>query len=71
MGLEQRVYGYLVSYEEDAKDGVEYLWNNCDAEEAGVFFKYAHAYGPACFRDEYGRKFILTFSGGAYTVTKR
>ncbi|MBU1202773.1 hypothetical protein KKH39_01890 [Patescibacteria group bacterium] len=66
------VYGYKVSGQADAKDGIDYLDLKIDREEARVFFEQARIKGSAQFEDDKGKNYtLIKNSDGRYTVEKR
>ncbi len=66
------VHGYKVSGDDDAKEGIVYLDERLDYDEAKVFFEHARTRGSAQFEDDEGRNFTLVrASDGTYLVKKR
>ena len=65
------VHTYTVTYEENAVEGIHYLRDNLDHEEARVFFDQARARGSAEFEDPSNRQFSLLYQNGAYALTRR
>lgn len=66
------VYGYKVSSQDDAKEGIDYLDLKIDREEAKVFFDQAYSKGSAQFEDDKGKNYtLIKNSEGHYSVEKR
>jgi hypothetical protein len=65
------VHNYPVLYEEDAIEGVRYLRDDLDSEEASVFFYYARYRGPAKFEDDADRQYTLKYQDNVYILTRR
>lgn len=58
------VHGKILTYEDDAKEGIKYLMYNLNAEEAQVFFHEAFRVGSALLEDTMDRKYRLIHHGG-------
>jgi hypothetical protein len=73
MSIKNRdVYGYRVSGEDDVKEGVDYLDNDIQREEARVFFDQAKNKGSVQFEDDKGHNYTLVYKkDGVYWVDKR
>lgn len=69
----QKVYlhGFGISYEDNARDGIEYLRDDLDVSEARVFFEYARRNGSAQFEDDDDRQFTLVYEDGNYVLIRR
>lgn len=65
------IYGYPVSYEENANNGIRYLQNDLDFQEARVFFEQAKQKGMAPFEDDQNRQYTLYYQNGAYLLVSR
>jgi len=69
---ETYIYGFRVKYEDNAKDGVNYLFSDLDRDEARVFFDQAKARKSAKFEDDEDRQFTLSYDGdGSYSLMRR
>lgn len=63
---------HKVFYEGDSEDGVKYLRDHLDFEEARVFFEQAGSKGHAEFEDTNGHNYILTKnSDSSYKVERK
>ncbi len=71
MAEKTNVHGFPVTYEENAVEGVRYLRDDLDFEEARVFFDQARAKGFSQFEDDEDRQYSLFYQGGSYTLTRR
>lgn len=65
------VYGFPLSYEDGTYNGVRYLRDDLQREEARVFFDQARQRGEAQFENDYEEQFTLKYSGGKYELVKR
>ena len=66
------IHGLRVKYENNAKEGIEYLRNDLDREEARVFFNEARRRKYAKFEDDQERQYTLFFnSDGSYSLVRR
>ncbi len=65
------VYNFSVIYEENAKEGIRYLREDLDFDEARVFFDQARLRGSAQFEDDQDRPYTLIYQNGVYVLTKR
>ena len=66
------IYGHKVYSEEDAKEGVDYLDNAIQSEEAKVFFDQAKIKSSAQFENDEGQNYTLLYKkDGTYWVYKR
>ena len=69
---EIKIHGLKVRYEENAKQGIDYLRYDLDKEEATVFFDQAKEKGYAKFEDDEDRQFTLAFNpDDTYTLIRR
>jgi len=70
--MEKIVRGYKITYEEDAKDGVDHLAYILSFDEAFSLIKAAKMQGKAAFEDRYGRNFNLVSKlDGSLILEKR
>ncbi|MBI2451306.1 MAG: hypothetical protein HYV52_03190 [Parcubacteria group bacterium] len=53
------IHGFKVMFEENAREGVQYLEADLDLNEAKVFFDQAKLKGSAQFEDDEERQFTL------------
>ncbi len=53
------IYGFYITYEESVYDGIRYLRDDLDFEEARVFFDQARQRGYANFEDNQDRQYTL------------
>jgi hypothetical protein len=65
------IHGFTVAYEENSREGVAYLRDDLDANEARVFFDQAKMKGSAEFEDDDDRQFTLSYHENEYTLIKR
>jgi hypothetical protein len=66
------VHDHIVSGEDDAKNGIDYLDYKLENNEAQVFFSQAKQKGSAKFEDEHGYDYTLIHNqDGTYQVEKR
>jgi len=65
------IHGFIVTYESNAYEGVRYLRDDLDFEEARVFFDQARSRGFAEFEDDEDRQYTLFYRDGVYTLARR
>lgn len=65
------IHGFGVAYEENAREGIQYLRDDLDAREASVFFDQARQRGSAEFEDDEDRQYTLIYQNGSYVLTRR
>lgn len=65
------IHGFSVIYEKNAIEGIRYLRDDLDFEEARVFFDQARTKGFAEFEDDEDRQYTLFYKGGSYTLARR
>jgi hypothetical protein len=65
------VHGFTVNYETNAYEGIRYLRDDLDFEEARVFFDQARLRGFAQFEDDQDRQYTLYYRDGIYTLARR
>lgn len=67
------IHGCRVTYEQNAYDGIRYLRDDLETNEAKVFFDQAHLKGSAQFEDDAERQFTLLYDRGAaaYVLVRR
>ena len=66
-----KVHGFYTDYEKGDIEGIRYLTEDLDYNEAKVFFEHAKNYGESQFEDDNERQFTLTHKSGVYTLTRR
>lgn len=68
----REIHGHKVYNEDDAREGVEYLANEIQLDEAKVFFDQAKLKGLVQFEDRKGNNYSLLYKqDGFYWVYKR
>ena len=69
----EKVYGFLVRFEQDLREGVRYLSDDLQEEEAKTLFDAARLRGSAEFEDDEDRDWTLTYVRGddSYILTLR
>jgi len=69
----ESVHGYLIEFDEEFRDGVRYLRDDLQYEEAKTLFDAARLRGYAEFEDDYDRDWTLTYNRdeGTYTLIRR
>lgn len=65
------IRGFPVTYEKNAIEGVRYLRDDLDFEEARVFFDQARQRGSAQFEDDEDRQYTLFYKLGQYALVRR
>jgi len=65
------IHGFNVIFEENAAEGVRYLRDDLDFEEARVFFDQARSRGSAEFEDDEDRQYTLFYRDNIYTLARR
>ncbi len=66
------IHGLKVKYEDNAKEGVDYLIYDLDREEAKVFFEQARLRGYSQFEDDREGQYTLSYNqDGTYTLIRR
>lgn len=65
------VHGFSVAYEQNALEGIRYLRDDLDFNEAKVFFDQARTKGIAEFEDDEDRQYTLFYKGESYTLVRR
>lgn len=67
------IKGHTVYYDDETKDGIYYLSQDLDFNEADVFFEYAKMHQKADFEDDRERQFTLFYnsSRGIYWLGRR
>lgn len=71
MATKTQVHSYYVNYEENAEEGIRYLRDDLDSNEARVFFDQARQKGQVQFEDDDDRQFTLFYRDGIYTLVRR
>ena len=67
--IKERVHNFLLQYEEDMLDGVKYLRDDLQEQEAKTIFDAAHFNGSAEFEDDTDRDWTLLYNRGDGTYT--
>ena len=69
----EKVYGFLVRFEQDLREGIRYLRDDLQKEEAKTLFDAARLRGSAEFEDDEDRDWTLTYIRGddVYILTLR
>ena len=69
----EKVYGFLVRFEQDLREGIRYLRNDLQREEAKTLFDAARLRGSAEFEDDEDRDWTLMYIRGdnSYVLTLR
>ncbi len=69
----EKVYGFLVRFEQDLREGIRYLRNDLQREEAKTLFDAARLRGNAEFEDDKDRDWTLMYIRGdnSYVLTLR
>jgi len=69
----EKVYGFLVRFEQDLREGIRYLRDDLQKEEAKTLFDAARLRGSAEFEDDEDRDWTLMYVRGdnAYVLTLR
>ena len=66
------IHSYDVSFEENARQGLEYLRDDLDAAESKIFFEQAKRAGSAAFEDDQDRQFTLVYQKeNDYVIVRR
>ena len=60
---EKYIHGFKVEYEDDVKNGIEYLLYDLDRDEARVFFDQARLKKRAEFEDDREGQYTLIYKG--------
>ena len=71
MAEKTNVHGFNMDYEENAMEGIRYLRDDLDFNEAKVFFDQSREKGSAEFEDDEDRQFTLFYKDGIYTLSRR
>lgn len=71
MAEETTVHGFLVGYEQNAIEGIRYLRDDLDFNEARIFFDQARQKSSAQFEDDEDRQYTLFYKNGVYTLVRR
>lgn len=71
MAQKTSVHGFTVAFEENVREGINYLRDDLDINEAKVFFDQARVRGSAQFEDDEDRQYTLFYQNGAYTLARR
>jgi hypothetical protein len=69
----EKVYGFSVRFEQDLREGITYLSQDLQIDEAKTLFNAAKLTGKAEFEDDEDRDWTLTYirEGDVYILTLR
>lgn len=69
----ESIYGFRVKFEEEFRDGIRYLRDDLQRDEAKTFFDAARLTGEAEFEDDQDRDWTLMYNRGegTYTLIRR
>jgi hypothetical protein len=69
----EKIYGFSVRFEQDLREGIIYLGQDLQEQEAKTFFNAAKLTGRADFEDDEDRDWTLTYirEGDVYILTLR
>lgn len=69
----EKVYGFLIRFEQDLREGIRYLRDDLQKEEAKTLFDAARLRGSAEFEDDEDRDWMLMYIRGdnSYVLTLR
>lgn len=65
------LYGFNITYEDNAYEGIRYLRDDLDSEEVRVFFDQARSRGYVKFEDDEDRQYVLYYKSGVYNLVRR
>jgi hypothetical protein len=65
----EQVYGYWVLFEEEFRNGINYLENDLQVNEAKTIFSAAKLNGSAEFEDDQDRDWTLIYNRQDYNYT--
>jgi hypothetical protein len=65
------IHGFPVTYEQNAYEGIRYLRDDLDFNEARIFFDQARQRGSAQFEDDEDRQYTLFYKEGNYILVRR
>ena len=71
MAQKTSLHGFMVAFEENAREGVNYLRDDLDLNEAKVFFDQARVRGSAQFEDDEDRQYTLFYQNNVYVLARR
>ena len=68
----QQIHGYWVKFEEEVKEGIRYLRDDLQRNEAKTLFEAARLRGEAEFEDDQDRDWTLIYNrDGTFTLIRR
>lgn len=69
----ENIHGFWLQFDEEARDGVRYLYSDLQREEAKTLFDAARLRGSAEFEDDYDRDWTIVYNRGdnTYTLIRR
>ncbi len=65
----ENIYGFWLIFEEEFMDGVRYLRDDLQRDEAKTIFDAARLTGEAEFEDDYDRDWTMIYNKGEMTYT--
>ncbi len=65
----EMIHGYWLISDESFRDGVRYLRDDLQKDEAGSLFEAAKLRGSSQFEDDYDRDWTLVYNRNDYTFT--
>lgn len=65
----ENIHGFWVKFDEEFRDGIRYLRDDLQREEARTLFDAAKFRGTAEFEDDYDRDWSLMYNRGDMTYT--
>lgn len=66
------IHGYRTKYEDEDYNGVKYLLQDLQYDEAKVFFEQARLHRSAQFEDDFEGQYTISYnSDGTYTLSRR
>ncbi|OGZ17326.1 MAG: hypothetical protein A2Z78_00745 [Candidatus Nealsonbacteria bacterium RBG_13_36_15] len=66
------IHGYITKYEDKDYNGIRYLLEDLQYDEAKVFFEQARLHGSAQFEDDFEGQYILNRNpDGTYDLGRR
>ncbi|HDZ54353.1 MAG TPA: hypothetical protein ENI19_01590 [Candidatus Nealsonbacteria bacterium] len=66
------IHGYRTKYEDEDYNGIKYLLQDLQYDEAKVFFEQARLRRSAQFEDDFEGQYTISYnSDGTYTLSRR
>ncbi len=69
MPIETTVHGFIVAYDEESAEGINFLRDELKFEEAKIFFNQAKK-KSAEFKDDKNRPYLLSYAKNKYSLTR-